>query len=160
MIHSYKGQIQIAIRNLINSSFVKIKQKCLHSISNITSLKNKNTFSFVAKTKTHELTKLTHILGLLSQFRVSRWKYELIFHDEPSIVKTHHFLVRVTIALTHDPDVDRQGVLKADGFYLDGLSLLTFWGTALHSQRHTENHLQVSHEKKAEAWRLMFFISF
>lgn len=76
-------------------------------------------------------------------------KYEPTFHNEASIdkKKSYHFLVRVTVALTHDADVDRQSVLKADRFYLDSLSLLTFWGTALNFQRHTENHLQVSHEK-------------
>lgn len=69
-------------------------------------------------------------------------------------------MVRVTVALTHDADVDRQSVLKADGFYLNGLSLLTYWGTALNFQRHTENHLQVSHEKKQGLENLIYgFIS-
>lgn len=53
----YKEQIQIATHNPINSNLVEIKQKCSHSISNITNVKNKNTFSFVAKTKTDDFIK-------------------------------------------------------------------------------------------------------
>lgn len=151
VIYFYKDEIQIATHNPINSNLVKIKQKCLHSISNITNVKNKNTSSFVAKTKTDDVINSTHIFlnFLVNLESKSRWKYEPLFHDEPSIAKTYHFLVRVTVALTLDADIDRQGVMKADGFDLYGLHLLTFWGTTLHSQCHTENHLWVSHEKKS-----------